>query len=88
MQSGVQLADKESRIINKATAKALRVDESVAKQIPDVAELWIQTYNSDPSRIGAWIKSRLTSTVKPRQHSILEYLMVSHKDWIDVSSKD
>ena len=88
MQSGVQLADKESRIINKITAKALRVDESTAKQIPDVAELWIQTYNSDPSRIGAWIKSRLTSTVKPRLHSILEYLMVSHKDWIDVSSRD
>ncbi len=88
MQSGVQLADRESRIINKTTAKALRVDESTSKQLPDVAALWIQTYNADPARIGVWIKSRLTSTIKPRQHSILEYLMTSHKDWVDVSSTE
>ena len=88
MKSGVQLADKESRVINKTTAKALRVTEKEVGQIPDNAELWIQTYNADPGRIGAWIKSRLTSSVKPRQHSILEYLMVSHKDWLDSSSRD
>ena len=88
MKSGVQLADKESRIIQKTTAKTLRVTEKELGQIPDNAELWIQTYNEDPGRIGTWIKSRLTSATKPRQHSILEYLMVSHKDWIDISSKD
>jgi len=88
MQSGVQLADKESRIVNKTAAKALRLDESVSKQLPDVAALWIQAYNNDSSRIGTWIKSRLTSTIKPRPGSILEYLMISHKDWVDVSSSE
>ena len=88
MKSGVQLADKESRIINKTTAKALRVTEQEVGQLPDNAGLWIQTYNSDTNRIAEWIKSRLTTSTKPRQNSILEYLMVLHKDWIDIGSKE
>ena len=88
MKSGVQLEDKESRIINKTTAKALRMTEQETGQLPDNAGLWIQTYNADSNRIAEWIKSRLTSATKPRQHSILEYLMVSHKDWLDVGTRD
>lgn len=71
MKSGVQLADKESRIINKTTAKALRVTEQEVGQLPDNAGLWIQTYNADTNRIAGWIKSRLTTATKPRQNSIL-----------------
>ena len=88
MTSGVQLADRESRVIARTTAKALRVTEKEIAQVPDNADLWIQTYNENPSRIGSWIKSRLTSTIKPRQHSVLEYLMISHKDWYDSDGRD
>ena len=74
--------------INKTTAKALRVTEQEGGQLPDNAALRIQTYNSDTNRIAEWIKSRLTTSTKPRQSSIIEYLMVSHKDWIDIGSKE
>ena len=83
MTSGVELADNESRVIARATARALRVTEDAVTQIPDNADLWISKYNENPGRIGAWIKTRLTSTIKPRQYSVLEYLINSHKDWYD-----
>ena len=87
MKSGGQLDDDESRIINKATAKALRVTEKEVSQIPDNVGVWIEEYIKDSSRIGNWIKSCLTSSTKPRTYSVLEHLMISHKDWIDIGSK-
>jgi len=87
MKSGVQLDDDESRIINKATAEALRVSEKEVSQIPDDVGVWIQEYLKDSSRIGNWIKSHLTSSTKPRQYSVLEHLMISHRDWVDIGSK-
>ena len=87
MKSGVQLDDDESRLIKKATAKALRVSEQEVTQIPDNVGIWVQTYTKDSNRIGTWIRSRLTSAAKPRQHSVLEHLMVSHRDWVDMGSK-
>ena len=86
MTSGVQLADNESRIIARTTARALRVSEKEVVQVPDNADLWISKYNENPGWIGSWIKTRLTSTIKPRQHSVLEYLMNSHKDWYDADN--
>ena len=52
MKSGVQLDDDESRIINKATAKAMRLSVQEVKQIPDNVGVWIDSYNKDSSRIG------------------------------------
>lgn len=60
MKSGVQLDDDESRVINKATAKAMRISLQDVKQIPDNVTVWIDTYNNDPERISLWIKSRLS----------------------------
>ena len=59
MKSGVQLDDDESRIINRTTAKALRVSGQEVSQMPDNVGIWMQTYNKDSNRIGIWIKSRL-----------------------------
>ena len=86
MKSGVQLDDDESRIINAATTKALRMSVQEVNQMPDNVSLWIKTYNKDANRIGNWIKSRLSAAAKPRQYSVLEHLMVSHRDWIDTQN--
>lgn len=85
MKSGVQLDDDESRVINKATAKAMRISLQDVKQIPDNVTVWIDTYNNDPERISLWIKSRLSGATKPHQYSVLEHLMISHRDWNDMS---
>ena len=86
MKSGVQLDDDESRIINRTTAKALRVSEQEVSQMLDNVGIWMQTYNKDSNRIGIWIKSRLTSATKPRQYSVLKHLMTSHRDWVDIAN--
>ena len=49
MKSGVQLDDDESRIINAATAKALRMSVQEVNQMPDNVSLWIKTYNKVPT---------------------------------------
>lgn len=85
MKCGVQLDDDESRIINKATAKAMRLSVQEIKQIPDNVGVWIDSYNNDSARIGLWIKSCLSGAAKPCQFSVLEHLMVSHRDWVDIS---
>lgn len=87
MKSGVQLDDNESRIINKATAKALRLSDKEVTQIPDNVGVWIEGYIKDSSRISTWIKSRLTTATKPRTHSVLEHLMIAHKDWVDIGNQ-
>ena len=85
MKCGVQFDDDESRIINKATAKAMRLSVQEIKQIPDNVGVWIDSYNNDSARIGLWIKSCLSGAAKPCQFSVLEHLMVSHRDWVDIS---
>ena len=81
MKAGVQLDDDDSKIINEMTAKALSLSVQEVNLIPDNVGVWIQTYNQNPSKIGDWIKSRLTNATKPRQYSVLEHLMISHRDW-------
>ena len=81
MRAGVQLDDDESKIINETTAKGLRLSVQEVNSIPDNVTVWIQTYNKNPATIGDWIKSRLTNATKPRQFSVLEHLMISHRDW-------
>ena len=60
MKSGVQLDDDDSKVVNEAMAKALRLSVKEVSQIPDNVGVWIDTYNKDPSRVGKWIKSRLS----------------------------
>jgi len=86
MKSGVQLDNDESRVINATTEKALRLRIQEVNQIPDNVGVWIKTYNKDSSRIGNWIKSRLSGAAKPRQFSVLEHLMISHRDWVDTQN--
>ena len=83
MKSSVQLDDDESKIINQTTTKALRLSVQEVNQIPDNVGVWIKSYTKDPARVGNWIKSRLSGASKPRQYSVLEHLMVSHRDWMD-----
>ena len=60
--------------------------EQEVSQMPDNVGIWMQTYNKDSNRIGNWIKSRLTSATKPCQYSVLEHLMTSHRDWVDIAN--
>ena len=71
MRSGVQLDSDKSKIINETTARALKLSVQEINSIPDNVTVWIQTYNKNPSKIGDWIKSRLTNATKPRQYSVL-----------------
>ena len=81
IKAGVELKDDQSKVINEATAKALKLSVHEVSTIPDNVLVWIKTYIETPGRVGEWIRSRLTSTVKPRQYSVLEHLMVSHRVW-------
>ena len=84
MKGGVQLDDDDSKIINKITARALKMTVQEVTAMPDNVTVWIKTYNENRKSVGEWIKSQLTKAAKPRQFSVLEHLMVSHRDWYDV----
>ena len=84
MKGGVQLDDDDSKIINEITARALKMTVQEVTAKPDNVTMWIKTFNENRKSVREWIKSRLTNAAKPRQFSVLEHLMVSHRDWYDV----
>jgi len=83
MKAGVQLDDDQSSC-SKTTARALKFTVQEVTAMPDNVMVWMRTYNENRCRIREWIKSRLTNAAKPRQFSVLEHLMVSHRDWSEV----
>ena len=84
MKGGVQLDDDDSKIINEITARALKMTVQEVTAKPDNVTMWIKTFNENRKSVREWIKSRLTNAAKPRQFSVLEHLMVLHRDWNDV----